>query len=1131
MRRILSSFALFFCLAVSLRAQTTTPNLGLILPPTNATNWGVITNYNMLKIDTIVGAGVRPYQGNWSNTTTYGNGVLVTYLGTLYGSNVANNVGNNPASSGEWTSLSETGGMIWPTNAGLAATNGGATGPWRTPVLGDLTAFWSGSGACYLKKDGTCDTGSSNTLPISTYNLGSGECFLSDSTGIGDGTVTGGSGALIYANYNSQGCSGYEYPGSWYSNASGATNTGDATIGDVAAIEAYPNENPPDTGALDYYLQFGIGEALTCSSTAGFGTYSDCSGGMASGALTALQMWLGTPQHGKLLASNATQGGSGTWTAYNPAAAGDPPFRSGVAECGTTGATLSFTTMPASGALYLAWIVKNGGTDTATLAIDGASAGTLSSGVEGAWSTDHETSMWFGERFALPGSAAATHTAVITVTAGSFCPVFAVTPRPHSWDGMALPNLYQAGPLPGGVGELPDFVTTAAMQAVTQQMQADGLHVQWIDLWSGWPESAGATEYDEFQTGTYPNGFACTGTAGPHFNNCGDTFNAWTFLQTAGRVPQLGFVNSVFGRRGNVVAQAGDYTAAQVTNAAATNAPNTFNGGTQTAIAATPTSVPRVARGTSIPLVASVGTNGFANGGYSTVTVTVGEQIVALQSGSGSTLTDTLGNTWSVLYSYTSGAIPFRVFGTTITVAGTDTIETVNLSYFILTNAQLVVDAASVVSPASTWLSSASAGPITTGAGDILLSAMFANVSGTCNPSTPAGWTAVNNSDIIGGAPQWAGYFGAYQGPEPAGAYSVTYNANCLGTPTADYYVAIVAIKPGAGSTTQTADLDQWQAPDGTVSARVNAQGQYVPPSVAGMPTNSPSAGALAWNSSLSCLAVYTGSTWACVGGTSSPLTTKGDLYVFDTANTRLPVGADGTFLEADSTQSKGVKWGTPSGGGSSPLTTKGDLYGFSTVDARLGVGSDGKVLTANSGTSLGVDWETPSGGGSGATTNIGGAVTWSGCTYSAGACTVGTAVASVTISAIPGTYLDLLVDLQGSVASGDGDMDVQLNGDTTAAHYSSVRGAASCPATNNGMCASLFGSSTSTGGGSFLLLNYTSSLPKIETGVGFETKDPFGANFGGGWTGTAAVTSITIYAGGSGNIMAGAVFKIHGIS
>jgi len=53
-------------------------------------------------------------------------------------------------------------------------------------------------------------------------------------------------------------------------------------------------------------------------------------------------------------------------------------------------------------------------------------------------------------------------------------------------------------------------------------------------------------------------------------------------------------------------------------------------------------------------------------------------------------------------------------------------------------------------------------------------------------------------------------------------------------------------------------------------------------------------------------------------------------------------------------------------GGGTgftSPLTTKGDVYGHSTVDARIPIGTDGQVLTADSGQTLGLKWATPSGG------------------------------------------------------------------------------------------------------------------------------------------------------------------------
>lgn len=75
--------------------------------------------------------------------------------------------------------------------------------------------------------------------------------------------------------------------------------------------------------------------------------------------------------------------------------------------------------------------------------------------------------------------------------------------------------------------------------------------------------------------------------------------------------------------------------------------------------------------------------------------------------------------------------------------------------------------------------------------------------------------------------------------------------------------------------------------------------------------------------------------------GALSPLTTKGDLLAFDTGNNRLPIGADGQVLTADSTQSLGIKWATPTTGtvtsvgmtvpswlsvSGSPVTTSGTL-------------------------------------------------------------------------------------------------------------------------------------------------------------------------------------------------------------
>lgn len=57
-------------------------------------------------------------------------------------------------------------------------------------------------------------------------------------------------------------------------------------------------------------------------------------------------------------------------------------------------------------------------------------------------------------------------------------------------------------------------------------------------------------------------------------------------------------------------------------------------------------------------------------------------------------------------------------------------------------------------------------------------------------------------------------------------------------------------------------------------------------------------------------------------GGTTSPLTTKGDLYTFDTVNQRLAIGTNGQVLTADSAQATGMKWADPSAGGAIAVST-----------------------------------------------------------------------------------------------------------------------------------------------------------------------------------------------------------------
>lgn len=82
--------------------------------------------------------------------------------------------------------------------------------------------------------------------------------------------------------------------------------------------------------------------------------------------------------------------------------------------------------------------------------------------------------------------------------------------------------------------------------------------------------------------------------------------------------------------------------------------------------------------------------------------------------------------------------------------------------------------------------------------------------------------------------------------------------------------------------------------------------------------------------------------TWAVVD--ASPLTTKGDVYTYDTGNARLAVGTDGYYLQADSSAATGLTWSAVASGGATAVhafsnTTTTTYTGTASSFGTVGVG------------------------------------------------------------------------------------------------------------------------------------------------------------------------------------------------
>ena len=129
--------------------------------------------------------------------------------------------------------------------------------------------------------------------------------------------------------------------------------------------------------------------------------------------------------------------------------------------------------------------------------------------------------------------------------------------------------------------------------------------------------------------------------------------------------------------------------------------------------------------------------------------------------------------------------------------------------------------------------------------------------------------------------------------------------------------------------------------------------------------------------------------------GAASPLTTKGDLYTYGTSDTRLGVGANGTTLVADSSESTGLKWQTPTASVPANATATVNTAQGTSSSSYTDLATAGPAVTVTTGTKALVIITAELESGSGTTANVSydvsGATTISATDLEASYSTVGT--------------------------------------------------------------------------------------------------------------------------------------------